>query len=79
MAVVVGFEALQGDRFTRHRTEVIAHYKVLGSGKNGPLFQINTYGSGDRANPDSVSQTVQFDRASAATLWKLLGEAYGFR
>lgn len=78
MAVVTGFEELGGENYKRHRTEVKAHYKVFGGGANGPLFQISTFGSGDRAIPGKVSQTVQFDRAAAEELWRLLDQTYGF-
>lgn len=77
MAVITSFEVADGNRLKRHRTEVDARVFVFGEGKNGPIFQINTYGSADRET-DGVSQTMQFERKSAEELWKLLRQTYGF-
>ena len=78
MAVITSFEPADGDRLRRHRTEVGAKVFVFGEGRNGPIFQINTYGSANRET-EGVSQTMQFERASAEELWRLLGKTYGFK
>ncbi|WP_296595397.1 hypothetical protein [Phenylobacterium sp.] len=78
MAVITKFELTDGTRLKRHRTEVPAKVFVFGEGRNGPIVQINTYGSADRET-EGVSQTMQFERKSAEDLWKLLGQTYGFK
>ena len=39
--------------------------------------QIDTYGRIDRENPEKISQSFQFDRATADFLVKLLSEEFG--
>ncbi|HEX7947966.1 MAG TPA: hypothetical protein VF495_25090 [Phenylobacterium sp.] len=78
MAVITSFELSDGGRLKRHGTEVPAKVFVFGEGPNGPIFQINTYGSADRAT-EGVSQTMQFERSSAEELWRILGRTYGFK
>ena len=39
--------------------------------------QIDTYGRIDRENPEKISQSFQFDRATAEFLVKLLSEEFG--
>lgn len=78
MAVITSFELKDGARLQRHRTEVPATVFVFGEGKDGPIVQINTYGSPNRQT-EGVSQTMQFERKSAEELWRLLGKTYGFR
>lgn len=41
--------------------------------------QIDTYGRIDRENPEKISQSFQFDRATAEFLVKLLSEEFGLR
>jgi hypothetical protein len=79
MAVITSFERTQGTNLKRHGTDVVGRVFVFGGGPNGPIFQINTYGSPDRQNPDQVSQTVQLERSAAHALWTMLGEEYGFK
>ena len=78
MAVITSFAKGDPANLKRHRTTVDARYFIFGEGPDGPLFQINTYGSKDRETA-GVSQTIQLDRNSAARLWRLLGETYGFK
>jgi hypothetical protein len=40
------------------------------------ILQLDTYGSEDRQIPDKVSQSIQIDREGAATLLKLIREAF---
>ena len=45
---------------------------------NGEKYvQIDTYGRMDRENPEKISQSFQFDRATAEFLVKLLSEEFG--
>ena len=47
---------------------------------NGRMFlQLNSYGSDQRQIPDKLSQTLQFDEASARELWEVLGRNFGFK
>lgn len=41
--------------------------------------QIDTYGRIDRENPEKISQTLQFDRATAKFLINLLCEEFDIR
>lgn len=41
--------------------------------------QIDTYGRIDRENPEKISQSFQFDRATAEFLVKLLSEEFDLR
>ncbi len=41
--------------------------------------QIDTYGRIDRENPEKISQTLQFDRATAKFLVNLLCEEFDIR
>lgn len=40
------------------------------------ILQLDTYGSQDRQTPDKVSQSFQIDREGAATLLKLIQDAF---
>ena len=79
MAVITSFEHVKGTNPARHRTEVDAKDFIFGGGRDGPIVQINTYGSAEREFPDKVSQTIQLDRKAAEILWKILGQEYGFK
>lgn len=58
------------DRVSVH-TKVTTTYSVFE--KDGEKYvQIDTYGKGDRAIPEKISQSIQFDRASAKFLAELL-------
>ena len=47
---------------------------------NGEKYvQIDTYGRIDRENPEKISQSFQFDRATAEFLVKLLSEEFDLR
>jgi hypothetical protein len=59
-----------------HPTEVDARVKVFGDGANGPVVQVDTFGSTDRDLPGKLSQTIQFDRTSGLRLLEILEKAY---
>ena len=42
------------------------------------LLQIDTYGRNTRQNPGKQSQTIQLDRNSAAQLFAILKQEFGF-
>ena len=61
---------IEKDRVSVH-TKVTTTYSVFE--KDGEKYvQIDTYGTGDRVIPEKISQSIQFDRASAKFLAELL-------
>ena len=58
-------------------TTVSATVRAFGEGPNGPVLQIDTFGSEDREFPGKVSQTLQFDRTSALKLREMINRVYG--
>jgi hypothetical protein len=54
-----------------HPTLVECGWQVVGTA-DGPLLQLNTYGSDTRASGKKVSQTIQLDRAAAEELMRIL-------
>ncbi len=50
-----------------HPTETDAQWSIVLNGKSS-LLQISTFGSDVRVSQPKVSQTLQFDRSSAALL-----------
>lgn len=42
-----------------------------------PILQIDTYGKSDRANPTSISQSLQLNRQSALQLQDLIQQTFG--
>jgi hypothetical protein len=58
-----------------HPTEVDCGYAAVDvAGKR--YLQLNTYGSDDRADPGTVSQTLQLDRSSATRLRDLVERVF---
>lgn len=61
---------IEKDRVSVH-TKVTTTYSVFE--KDGEKYvQIDTYGKVDRVIPEKISQSIQFDRASAKFLAELL-------
>lgn len=60
-----------------HPTTVTARIKVIRADGNDGLVQIDTFGSSDREIEGKISQTLQFDRATAAKFVEVLTKAYG--
>jgi hypothetical protein len=58
-------------------TTVQARIKAFGEGPNGPILQIDTFGSAYREFPGKMSQTLQFDRVAALKLKEILDRIYG--
>ncbi len=58
-----------------HPTEVDCRY-VVGECDGRKVLQLNTYGSMKREMTDKLSQTMQFDEASARMLWTVLGREF---
>ena len=60
-----------------HPSRVHARVKTFGDGTDGPIVQIDTFGSPDREIPGKLSQTIQLDRNTGRQLLAVLQEAYG--
>jgi hypothetical protein len=61
-----------------HPTQVDCRYRIFE--RDGTKFvQLNTYGSTEREIPDKLSQTLQFDKQAAESLWRMLGREFGFK
>lgn len=67
---------LGDDRGQLHPTEVEARVKIFGYGANGPVVQIDTFGSDERKIRDKLSQTIQLDRQSGLQLLEILQRTY---
>ncbi len=70
----LSFERAEGQL---HPTEVVARVKSFGDGANGPIVQIDTFGSEERQFHGKLSQTIQFDRISGLQLLDILQREYG--
>jgi len=77
MAVIEFFEREDSETGKLHPTKVVARYKAFGEGPDGPVLQIATTGSQDRAIPGKISQTIQLTRIQALELRKIIDEIYG--
>lgn len=76
MALVRSLEQDDRSNSRPHPTEVDCRWQII-SGPGGPvLFQLSTYGSDDRESEPKVSQTIQFDRETAAQLVARLRDAF---
>lgn len=60
-----------------HLSKVHARVKVFGGGTDGPIVQIDTFGSADREIPGKLSQTIQLDKTTGRELLAILQRAYG--
>lgn len=63
-------------RNSRLQGETEATYNIVSSGGN-KYVQINTYGSKERLHKNVVSQTLQFNEASAKQLVEILRREFG--
>ena len=79
MAVITKLQFDEKTGGKRHPTDVVGFYRVLERDGYGPLLQIDTRGSEQRAKRDKQSQTIQFDSNSAKELWLILGKEFGFK
>lgn len=75
MARVVSFSPLVQERFALHPTEVdcrVAKFVVAGR----PYVQLNTYGSSERQDEGTVSQTLQFGEDEARALRSIIDQHF---
>ena len=71
MALITEIQGTTKDRQTVHgTTRCLASSFQAEDGKT--YLQLDTYGSDDRAHPEKVSQSIQFDEAVAAQLLQLI-------
>ncbi len=70
MALVHDIERHDRDRTRMHEPVRCTYQTFTEAGET--LLQLDTYGSPESAQPESVKQTMQFDSHSAAQLVKLL-------
>ena len=79
MAFVTSLEK-DTDREVRglHPTRLVCRY-FSSENMQKPIFQINSYGSEDRENPEKLSQTLQFDEQSGRELFNALQDVFGFK
>ena len=76
MARIQNIEMDSGDG-RLHPTLVNARVKIFGDGGEGPVVQIDTFGSDERQEKGKLSQTIQFDRPAGLQLLAILQKAYG--
>ena len=74
MARIVSFEEVAAGNDRLHGP-VHCGYKIF-VGSEGPILQMDTYGSTERQIEGKVSQTLQIDRSAAKQLLELLCKAF---
>lgn len=74
MALISEFFPLAPERVSVHGLVACGFHSFKQDGKT--YLQLDTYGSGDRAIPGKVSQTIQVDRDGAKALLALILEAF---
>jgi hypothetical protein len=79
MALITSFERKPDQDGERHKTDVVAQYKVFPPNGQKRILQIDTYGSLDREMPGKLSQTFQLSEESAKALWLILSAEFGFK
>jgi hypothetical protein len=74
MALVSDFTHVPGERQSIHKP-VACGWKIFDE-RGQRILQLDTYGYSDRVNPGKLSQSLQFDRAAAEELQRLLQQAF---
>lgn len=75
MAIVTSLVPLRQSTFKPHPTKVECRYAIFSVGES-EIVQLSTYGSDQRQDAGTVSQTLQFDETSARELKRVLEEAF---
>jgi hypothetical protein len=75
MAVIQGFFENTVERATRHGTQVQCGWSIVDT-PDGPLVQLDTFGSKDRKFIGKKSQTIQLDSEAASEIVKILRRAF---
>jgi hypothetical protein len=76
MAKVSSFYQIRDRDGKAHPTSVECGYFVFKDQRQGTVLQIETGGSGSREYPGKVSQTLQFDAASAKDFIAILSKTF---
>lgn len=76
MALVRHIERLDKSRSTIH-DETHCTFTIVRDDDGTRYLQLDTYGRKDRAIPDKVSQSIQFDSDAADQLKALIEEVFG--
>ena len=76
MAIVRSFSFAAKESQRLHPTRVDCYCSVLTAADGRRYLQLDTHGSDDRAIPGKISQTLQFDAATAGQLRKMLDEVF---
>lgn len=75
MALIRSYE--RGARSVRvHRSLTDCTYQIVYDGKGAPVLALSTFGSDDRVERDKVSQSMQFNEATARLLMASISEAF---
>ncbi|WP_020096459.1 hypothetical protein [Methylobacterium sp. 285MFTsu5.1] len=74
MAMIDGFDPMSLKEPKRH-DGIRARFASF-DWDNDKIVQFNTYGRATRQNPDTPSQQVQFDRASATQLMEIFRRTF---
>lgn len=77
MALIKCFERMDRSLKGLHPSEVVGFFGVI-KNDGRTVLQINTYGSIDRQDLGTLSQTVQLTPESAKELYDILGREFGF-
>jgi len=75
MALVTKFDELGAGNRGRVHGEVVCTYATFEI-EGRRYFQLDTYGSSDRAFPGKISQSFQVDREGARALKRLLDRSF---
>ena len=74
MALISGFDEVKSDRQEVHRP-VSCGWRAFNTDEK-TILQLDTYGSDQRKILNKVSQSIQLDRAAAATLVRLIRDTF---
>jgi 5-methylcytosine-specific restriction protein B len=75
MALIIEFVPSSTERRAPHPTTVTCGWLNF-LGPDGPILQLDTYGSDERQIQGKVTQTIQVDEAAARRLIELLEETF---
>lgn len=75
MALISLIEPSLKERQTVHRPTRCL-YSTLDGPDGQRYIQLDTYGTEEREHPEKISQSIQFDKQSAAQLLKLIHETF---
>lgn len=77
MAWIRSFERREGGGRVQP-SQVVGFIKIFDLPDGGPVIQIDTEASSNRANPGKQSQTIQIGREAAQELFETLKRTYGW-